>query len=84
MPSDRWLTKNEYARIRYRAKKMGAVDINLSAIWHHVAFKYTSVSFVFRYLHIFEKISSIFPMEITSKFCAFARSSNVSLGGAKE
>ena len=46
--SDRWLTKNEYARIRYKAKKMGATDVCLSAIWHHVNFKHTSVSFVFK------------------------------------
>lgn len=48
MTSDRWLTKNEYARIRYKAKKMGAVDVVLNYIWHHVAFDYTIVSFVFK------------------------------------
>ena len=45
---DRWLTKNEYSRIRYRAKKMGATDVCLGAIWHHVNFEHTSVSFVFK------------------------------------
>ena len=29
MASDRWLTKNEYSRLRYQAKKMGAVDVCL-------------------------------------------------------
>lgn len=48
MASDRWLTKNEYSRLRYRAKKMGAVDVCLGAIWHHVNFEHTSVSFVFK------------------------------------
>ena len=43
-----WLNKNEYAKIRYKAKKMGAVDVCLSAIWHHVNFRHTSVSFVFK------------------------------------
>lgn len=46
--SDRWLSENEYSRIRYRAKKMGAQDVCLSAIWHHVNFGHTSVSFVFK------------------------------------
>ena len=46
--TNHWLSKNEYSRIRYRAKKMGATDVCLSAIWHHVNFKYTSVSFVFK------------------------------------
>lgn len=54
--SDRWLTKNQYRRLRRAAKKMGAEDVNLSAIWHTVWFRYTSVSFGFRpfeaYAHI--------------------------------
>ena len=48
MATDRWLTKNEYARIRYKAKKMGASDVCLSALWHHVNFEHTCVSFVFK------------------------------------
>ena len=45
--SDAWLTDKEYRRIRYRAKKMGATDIDLSHIWHTVGFEHTSVDFVF-------------------------------------
>lgn len=48
MATDRWLTKNEYARIRYKAKKMGASDVCLSALWHHVNFEHTCVSFAFK------------------------------------
>lgn len=48
MATDRWLSKNEYARIRYKAKKMGATDICTSAIWHFINFKHTNVSFVFK------------------------------------
>ena len=44
----RWLTKEEYAKIRYKAKKMGATEVCLSAIAHHVKFKYASVSFSFK------------------------------------
>lgn len=46
--SNNWLTKQEYARLRYRAKKMGAIDVNLSCIWHTVGFEHTYVSFVFK------------------------------------
>ena len=45
---NRWLTKNQYSRIRYKAKKMGAEDINLCAIWHSVWFNHTIVRFVFK------------------------------------
>lgn len=44
----RWLTKNQYQRIRYKAKKMGACDVCLNVIWHFVNFGYTSVTFAFR------------------------------------
>ena len=55
---DRWLTKNEYSRIRYKAKKMGATKINLSSIWHSVSFGYTSVSFVFKPFECHASINS--------------------------
>lgn len=56
--SNRWLSKNEYARIRYRAKKMGAEDVCLNYIWHHVSFKHTIVSFVFKPLEYHVTICS--------------------------
>jgi hypothetical protein len=44
----RWLTKQEYARITYRAKKLGATSWQYKYLYHNVAFKYTTVSFAFR------------------------------------
>lgn len=52
----RWLTKPEYSKLRYRAKKMGATDVNLGAIWHSVGFKHTYVSFVFKPLQFHANI----------------------------
>lgn len=43
-----WLTKQEYSKLRYRAKKMGADFVQLSCIWHDVSFGHASVSFVFK------------------------------------
>lgn len=42
-----WLTKNEYARIRRKAKKMGCEDCQFQYIYHDVWFKHTIVSFAF-------------------------------------
>ena len=46
--SDRWLTKKEYDRLRYRAKKMGAIDVQLRYIWHSVGFEHVYISFIFK------------------------------------
>lgn len=43
-----WLTKSEYEKIRRKAKKMGAEEVDLNHIWHCVRFKHTSVSFIFK------------------------------------
>ena len=43
MASDRWLTKNEYSRLRYRAKKIGAINICFNTLWHSVSFEHTTV-----------------------------------------
>lgn len=44
----RWLTKQEYSKLRYRAKKMGADFVQLSSIWHDVCFGHATVSFIFK------------------------------------
>lgn len=46
--ASRWLTNNQYRRIKYKAEKMGAKDVCLTAIYHSVSFEHTSVSFAFR------------------------------------
>ena len=46
--NNRWLTKQEYSKLRYRAKKMGAEEIHLSCLWHDVSFGRTMVSFIFK------------------------------------
>lgn len=43
-----WLTDKEYNRIRYRAKKMGAIGVQLKCIWHSVGFEHVYVFFVFK------------------------------------
>lgn len=45
---DRWLTKQEYSKIRYRAKKLGCTQANLSCLWHDVLFKHCFVTFIFK------------------------------------
>lgn len=40
-----WLTDEEYNRIRYRAKKMGAIGVQLKCIWHSVGFEHVYVFF---------------------------------------
>lgn len=42
-----WLTKNDYARIRRKAKKMGAEACQFQYIDHNVWFRHTTVSFAF-------------------------------------
>lgn len=67
--SDHWLSKNQYAKIRYRAKKMGAESINLNAIWHTVYFKYTFVSFMFKPLqcHVHIRNGNIYTGHFSDK-----------------
>lgn len=48
MASDRWLTKNEYSKLRYRAKKIGAINICFNTLWHSVSFEHTTVAFMFK------------------------------------
>lgn len=43
----KWLSRGEYARIRNKAKKMGAVDTQFERIMHIVRFPRTTVSFAF-------------------------------------
>ena len=47
MPSNRWLTKQEYDRIRYKAKKLGALSSQFKYIAHTVNFEHTFVYFAF-------------------------------------
>lgn len=55
----RWLTNNQYRRIRYRAQKMGAKDICLNSIFHSVKFGHVSVSFAFYPLEYHCNISPV-------------------------
>lgn len=58
----RWLTKQEYNRIRYKANKLGANDICLRYIDHQVTFGDTTVFFAFRPFQCETKVSTpIFP-----------------------
>lgn len=43
----KWLSKNEYARIRRKAKKMGATDVQFKYIMHDAWFPHATVSFAF-------------------------------------
>lgn len=52
-----WLTKQEYSKLRYKAKKMGASEIQLSCIWHDVCFDHAYVTFVFKPLQYKLKLS---------------------------
>lgn len=47
MTDNKMLTKKEYARIRYKAKKMGAKNVHFCAMWNSVSFQHTTVLFVF-------------------------------------
>ena len=56
---DRWLSRNEYSRIRYKAKTLGALSAQFHCIDHTVNFEYTYVSFAFypfqHYINIRDK-----------------------------
>ena len=54
----RWLAKNHYSRVRYRAKKMGATYIDLTHFRHRVKFEYTTVTFAFGPFECYANISA--------------------------
>jgi hypothetical protein len=47
MSENRWLTKEQYNKIRNKAKKIGADKCNFKYIWHKVHFGKVCVAFMF-------------------------------------
>ncbi len=62
MNEDRWLSKQEYSRLRYRAKKLGVKELKLNQLWHLARFDYVTVAFMFRPLQCHASIHQAHPL----------------------